>query len=176
MICLRDYGGGRVDPPPDVVASMGFSCSTVFIFQFLRQHGPSNDCDFFAFVSESSLARTTGHSAIFWSVVPVFPLTMPWDEMAGTALTLPSQQSSPLRSIGAGPDVFPFHNLLEEERTAFLRGCNVTNVAPGHISALYTVDGFPTTTTGTVKFQWPEYRRPVTDWNGDADRTAAAAG
>ena len=64
--------------------------------------------------------------------------------------------------IGTTSPKLPSHDDLEEQLAMFLRGTNPTNnVAPSRIQALLEADSFPTTATGNISYEWPEYKGPV---------------
>ena len=66
--------------------------------------------------------------------------------------------------IGSASPKLPSHEDIEEQLASFLRGTNPTNnVAPSRIQAmLETADSFPSSATGNIAYEWPEYQGPVT--------------
>ena len=63
-----------------------------------------------------------------------------------------------LESVGASNPVFPEHEVIARELASFLRGTNPTNnVNPGRLHGIMQAGVLPSTTTGTISFEWPPF-------------------
>ena len=63
-----------------------------------------------------------------------------------------------LESVGATNPVFPEHEAIARELTSFLCSTNPTNnVNPGRLHGIMQAGVLPTTTTGTLSFEWPDF-------------------
>ena len=63
-----------------------------------------------------------------------------------------------IESIGCSTPVFPGHGEVGRELCDFLRGCIPTNnVHANRLPGLLQAESPPSTTTGTLSFEWPAF-------------------
>ena len=89
-----------------------------------------------------------------------FPLALMPTERAGDGVGLGHLPL--LEAIGSTNPTLPGHDDIEEQLCLFLRLLGLTNnVNQARLYTMLTPGNLPSSVTGTLAFQWPEYRGPM---------------